>query len=91
MSGANTFCPDELGERKLITSRYLDHLQQRGCDLFRAVCARDLEGFVGKYADGISQSDGRTTSWGPITASLKGATSCSNSASLVRGTGISRL
>jgi bifunctional non-homologous end joining protein LigD len=42
---------------------YLDHIEKRGCDLFRAVCSRDLEGIVGKYADGIYQSDGRSTSW----------------------------
>ena len=37
---------------------YLDHIEQRGCDLFRAACARDLEGIVGKYAHGVYQSDG---------------------------------
>ena len=42
---------------------YLDHIERRGCDLFRAACARDLEGIIGKYAAGIYQSDGRSTSW----------------------------
>jgi bifunctional non-homologous end joining protein LigD len=42
---------------------YLDHLQRRGCDLFRAACQRDLEGIVGKWATGTYRTDGRATSW----------------------------
>ena len=42
---------------------YLDHLEQRGCDLFRVVCERDLEGIVGKWRHGRYQTDGRRTSW----------------------------
>jgi ATP-dependent DNA ligase len=42
---------------------YLDHVPERGRDLFRVVCDRDLEGIVAKYANGKYQSDGRSTSW----------------------------
>lgn len=41
---------------------YLDHLAERGRDLFRAACERDLEGVVGKWANGTYQA-GRGTSW----------------------------
>ena len=42
---------------------YLDHLEQRGCDLFRVACERDLEGIVGKWTRGTYQTVGRRTSW----------------------------
>jgi bifunctional non-homologous end joining protein LigD len=42
---------------------YLDHLVERGRDLFRVACERDLEGIVGKWAHGTYQTDGRSTSW----------------------------
>jgi bifunctional non-homologous end joining protein LigD len=42
---------------------FLDHIPGRGQDLYRAACARDLEGIVGKWAKGTYQSDGRCTSW----------------------------
>ena len=42
---------------------YLDHLEERGRDLFRATCERDLEGVVGKWARGTYRTDGRATSW----------------------------
>ena len=42
---------------------YLDHLHERGIDLFRAACQRDLEGIVGKWIHGSYQSDPRRTSW----------------------------
>jgi bifunctional non-homologous end joining protein LigD len=42
---------------------YLDHIAERGCDLFRAACERDIEGIVGKWARGTYQTDGRSTSW----------------------------
>ena len=42
---------------------YLDHLAGRGRDLFRVACERDLEGIVGKWADGTYRTDGRATSW----------------------------
>jgi ATP-dependent DNA ligase len=32
---------------------YLDHIEQRGCDLFRIACERDLEGIVAKWVNGI--------------------------------------
>jgi len=42
---------------------YLDHIERRGRDLFRAACERDLEGIVAKWAKGTYRTDGRTTSW----------------------------
>jgi ATP-dependent DNA ligase len=42
---------------------YLDHIEHRGRDLFRAACERDLEGVVAKYARGTYRTDGRATSW----------------------------
>ena len=42
---------------------YLDHLEERGCDLFRVACDRDLEGIVGKWRCGTYRTDGRATSW----------------------------
>ena len=42
---------------------FLDSIAERGCDLFRVACERDLEGIVGKWANGMYQSDGRRTSW----------------------------
>ena len=42
---------------------YLDQIEQRGCDLFRAACERDLEGIVAKWAGGTYRTDGRATSW----------------------------
>lgn len=42
---------------------YLDHLEARGVDLFRVACERDLEGIVGKWAEGTYRTDGRATSW----------------------------
>ena len=42
---------------------YLDHLEQRGCDLFRAACERDLEGIVAKWLRGTYQTSGSATSW----------------------------
>ena len=42
---------------------YLDHIQQRGGDLFRAACERDLEGIVAKWVRGTYRTDGRATSW----------------------------
>jgi hypothetical protein len=31
---------------------YLDHIEQRGCDLCRVACERDLERIVGKWSGG---------------------------------------
>ena len=42
---------------------YLDQLPERGVDLFRAACERDLEGVVGRWSHGSYQNDGRRTSW----------------------------
>lgn len=43
--------------------RSLDHLAERGRDLFRVACERDLEGIVAKWAKGTYRTDGRATSW----------------------------
>lgn len=42
---------------------FLDSLAERGCDLFRGACERDLEGIVAKWAHGTYRTDGRATSW----------------------------
>lgn len=42
---------------------YLDHLDARGCDLFRVACEHDLEGIVAKWSDVTYRTDGRVTSW----------------------------
>jgi bifunctional non-homologous end joining protein LigD len=42
---------------------YLDHFHERGRDLFRVACERDLEGVVGKWSAGTYRRDGRYTSW----------------------------
>ena len=42
---------------------FLDSIAERGCDLFRVTCERDLEGIVAKWAHGTYQTDGRSTSW----------------------------
>ena len=42
---------------------YVDNLPRRGVELFRAVCARDLEGIVAKWRDGRYETDGVSTSW----------------------------
>lgn len=42
---------------------YLDHIAERGRDLFRAACERDLEGIVAKWVHGTYQTGGRRTSW----------------------------
>jgi len=38
---------------------YLDSIAERGRDLFRAACERDLESIVAKWARGTYQTDGR--------------------------------
>jgi bifunctional non-homologous end joining protein LigD len=42
---------------------YLDSIAERGSDLYRVACQRDVEGIVGKWSRGAYQSDGRGTSW----------------------------
>jgi ATP-dependent DNA ligase len=42
---------------------YLDSIAERGTDLYRVACERDLEGIVAKWAQGTYQSNGRETSW----------------------------
>jgi bifunctional non-homologous end joining protein LigD len=54
-----------LGMMPTVQSRvlYLHHLHERGRDLFRVACERDLEGIVAKWARGTYRTDGRATSW----------------------------
>jgi ATP-dependent DNA ligase len=40
---------------------YVEHFDERGVDLFRAVCEMDLEGIVAKRKDGLYTLD--ETSW----------------------------
>jgi len=40
---------------------YVEHFDERGIDLFRAVCERDLEGIVAKRKDGMYTPE--ETSW----------------------------
>ena len=42
---------------------YVDDVRRRGTELFRAACARDLEGIVAKWRDGRYETDGVSTSW----------------------------
>ena len=42
---------------------HVDAVPEKGQELFQAACERDLEGVVGKWAQGTYQSDGRATSW----------------------------
>ena len=43
--------------------RYVDHVHETGVRLFELACERDLDGVVGKYANGRYQCDGAATSW----------------------------
>jgi bifunctional non-homologous end joining protein LigD len=43
--------------------RYLDHVEERGCDLFRVVCENNLEGIVAKHSLGIYDDDARKPGW----------------------------
>jgi bifunctional non-homologous end joining protein LigD len=54
--------------RRLIPRRspfllYADHIDGRGCDFFRLVCARDLEGIVAKWKAAPYRSDAPLSSW----------------------------
>jgi len=42
---------------------YVDAIAERGTDLLRLACRRDLEGIVAKWSHGTYQGDGRGTSW----------------------------
>jgi hypothetical protein len=42
---------------------YLDHIAERGRDMFGAACDRDLEGIVAKWVHGTYKTDSRRTSW----------------------------
>ncbi len=41
---------------------YLDHLREKGVELFQSVCEMDLEGIVAKWKEGPSLAD-KKTSW----------------------------
>jgi bifunctional non-homologous end joining protein LigD len=43
--------------------RYVDHVRERGRDLYELACTHDTEGIVGKWAAGPYKVDGTTTSW----------------------------
>lgn len=43
--------------------RYVDHLAERGHDLYALPCAHDVEGLIANWARGNYHSDGATTSW----------------------------
>lgn len=43
--------------------RYVDHIAERGRDLYALACAHDAEGIVAKLARGTYHTDGATTSW----------------------------
>ena len=42
---------------------YVQQVATHGVALFNEVCANDLEGVVGKWANGTYVSDGQRTSW----------------------------
>jgi len=43
--------------------RYVEHIELRGVEFFRAACAMDLEGITAKWCHGTYQAGGATTSW----------------------------
>ena len=73
MLNGEDFCSLPLTERKRRLAAimpkvecrvlFLDSIPERGRDLFRVACERDLEGIVGKWAHGTYQPDGSRTSW----------------------------
>jgi ATP-dependent DNA ligase len=61
------FQPMPLSRRKLIPKKaspllYMDHIEERGVDLFRLACRKDLEGIVAKWKDGRYDPN-RVRSW----------------------------
>ena len=52
-----------LGPNSESRVRYVDHITERGVDLFALACQRDCEGVVGKWGSGLYRTDGITTSW----------------------------
>jgi ATP-dependent DNA ligase len=42
---------------------YLDHVAERGVEMYAAACRHDLEGVVAKWTRGAYQCDGTGTSW----------------------------
>jgi len=71
-SGGRDLRPLPLMERKRVLRElvpststailHIDCIREKGKELFELACGRDLEGVVGKWAEGTYQSDGRTTS-----------------------------
>jgi ATP-dependent DNA ligase len=41
----------------------VDHVLARGREFFEVACAHDLEGIVGKFANGRYHADGTSTNW----------------------------
>jgi bifunctional non-homologous end joining protein LigD len=68
---------------------YVDAIGERGTDLFRLACRRDLEGIVAKWAYGAYQCDGRGTSWlkikNPHYSQMEGRANYSKRATTSRG------
>jgi ATP-dependent DNA ligase len=60
-NGASLNC----GCDKVVLGRllYVQHLEVHGVWLFQAASEHDLEGVVGKWAEGTYQTDGASTSW----------------------------
>ena len=73
----------------------LDHIDERGCELFAATCERDLEGIVAKWRYGRYTSDGSSTSWlkikNPEYWQMEGGTSCRGQRPSARVEHLSRL
>jgi ATP-dependent DNA ligase len=42
---------------------YVDHIDERGEELYRLCCECDLEGIVAKRKDGLYHSERRRSSW----------------------------
>jgi len=43
--------------------RYVEHIEGRGVECFRAACTMDIEGVVCKWRHGVYQIGGSATSW----------------------------
>jgi hypothetical protein len=65
---------------------YLDHVVERGVELFDAVCARDMEGIVAKLAAGHYTPD--ATSW--VKYQEPGVHASGRTGGLFRGSGVAR-
>jgi len=55
--------PKRLIPKKSTQLLYVDHVEERGEELFEAACRNDLEGIVAKLKSGTYTSDRRLTTW----------------------------